>query len=69
MMTPAKVTVRSITEAPSVDTQGRSVPQVRVTFMVGDHGPFNQSFPREGFDPVAVNAALADFAQKIGQVG
>jgi len=47
---------------------GRIEPHMVVTFKVGAHGPFMENFPKAGFDPHAVNARVADFAQKLGQV-
>ena len=37
-----------------------------VTFTVGTHGPFQESFLKSSFDPSQVNQRVNDFAQKLG---
>lgn len=44
------------------------VPHMVVTFTVGTHGPFQETFLKQGFDPSKVNQAVADFVQKLGLV-
>ena len=64
-----KPTIQSITQTTQVNPQTRaSEPYMVVTFKVGNHGPFQESWPKASFDPAAVNARLADFAQKLGLV-
>lgn len=43
-------------------------PYVVVSFKVGNHGPFTESFLKATFDPNGLNARLADFANKLGLV-
>lgn len=59
--------ITSIKEAVAVDpaTQ-KAVPHMVVTFTVGNHGPFTESFLKSTFDPNGVNARITDFAQKLG---
>lgn len=61
--------ITSIKEAVLADpgTQ-KAVPHMVVTFTVGTHGPFTETFPKAGFDPNTVNQKVADFAQKLGLV-
>lgn len=43
-------------------------PYLVATFKVGNHGPFQESFPKNGTDSNAINAKLAEFANKIGLI-
>lgn len=40
-------------------------PYMVVTFTVGTHGPFQESFLKSSFDPSAVNQRVNEFAQKL----
>jgi len=51
-----------------MNATGQSEQQVAVTFTVGMHGPFYETFPAAGFDPNAAKAKMLEFAQKIGQL-
>ena len=68
-MANSQVKITSIKEAVLVDpaTQKAS-PHMVVTFSVGQHGPFQETFLKAGFDPNKVNQQVADFAQKLGLV-
>jgi len=57
--------IRVIDEQTIDANNGKPVQQVRVDFMVGNHGPFIERFPKETFDPSIVNAKLADFKSKL----
>lgn len=61
--------ITSIKEAVLMDpaTQ-KAIPHMVVTFTVGTHGPFQEIFPKAGFDPSTVNQKVADFVQKVGLV-
>jgi hypothetical protein len=64
-----KPAIQSITQSQQVNpTTKQPEPYMVVTFKVGNHGPFVESFPKAGFDPAQVNARLADFASKLGLV-
>ena len=41
-------------------------PYMVVTFTVGTHGPFQESFLKSSFDPAQVNQRVNEFAQKLG---
>lgn len=43
-------------------------PYIVVSFKVGNHGPFTESFLKSTFDPNAMNARLNDFASKLGLI-
>jgi len=47
---------------------GRIEPYIVVSFKVGAHGPFSESFLKSTFDPNGMNARLLDFANKLGLV-
>lgn len=68
-MANSQLKITSIREAVLVDpaTQ-KATPHMVVTFTVGTHGPFQETFPKQGFDPNTVNKAVADFAAKLGLV-
>lgn len=61
--------ITSIKEAVVMDpaTQ-KATPHMVVTFTVGTHGPFQETFPKAGFDPGQVNQRVNDFAQKLGLI-
>lgn len=46
----------------------KAMPHMVVTFTVGAHGPFQETFPKAGFDPSQVNQRVAEFAQKLGLI-
>jgi len=61
--------VTSIREVNQLNPDTRQIePYMIVTFQVGSHGPFMESFLKRTFDPQGVNARLMDFSQKIGLV-
>lgn len=62
----ADVKVIKIAETAALDGSGRPAPVITITFNVGNHGPFTESFPKAGFDANAANARLADFANRLG---
>mgnify|MGYP001617187512 FL=1 len=47
---------------------GKLVEQVRVSFKVGDDGPFLQRFPKAGYSAGTVKMALEAFAHELRQV-
>jgi hypothetical protein len=50
------------------NSTGQTEQQVAVTFTVGTHGPFYETFPAAGFDPMQARQKMLDFAQKLGQL-
>lgn len=61
--------IAGIHEAAMVNpATGKTEPYMVVTFKVGTHGPFTETFPKATFDPATVNQRVADFAQKLGLV-
>lgn len=61
--------IQSIREANQLNpATGKVEPYMVVTFKVGTHGPFTESFPKAGFDPNHINGKLAEFAGKLGMV-
>jgi len=51
-----------------IDGNGKTVSHIVVTFFVGTHGPFTQTFPLATFDPGQVQQALQAFAAKLAQL-
>lgn len=47
---------------------GKVEPFIVVTFKVGAHGPFTETFLKSGFDPNTVNARVMAFVNKLGLV-
>jgi len=64
-MTDGKVTITRIMEMPGTDASGKPQQNVVVQFTVDNHGPFSETFPKAGFDPLQAKSKLADFAQKL----
>lgn len=61
--------ITSIKETMAMDPATQKVvPHMVVTFTVGTHGPFQETFLKAGFDPGTVNQKVAEFAQKLGMV-
>lgn len=61
--------IQSIREVNQINPQTRqSEPYMVVTFTVGTHGPFQESFLKSTFDPNSINARLGDFASKLSLV-
>ena len=59
--------ITSIREAMQMNPATRvAEPYMVVTFTVGTHGPFQESFLKSSFDPAQVNQRVNDFAQKLG---
>lgn len=44
---------------------GSTTPQIRVTFMVGTHGPFAERFDKDGYTAAVADARLRPFATEI----
>jgi hypothetical protein len=63
---PSSVAMREVNQM-NPDT-GRVEPYIVVSFKVGNHGPFVESFLKSTFDPAGLNARLMDFANKLGLV-
>lgn len=66
--TPNGATISRVTELQVLDNLGRPQSQVRVEFMVGNHGPFYETFPKVDFTAQHVIARLDQFAQHINQL-
>lgn len=68
-MTNNQLKITSIKESMQVNPATRAAePYMVVTFNVGTHGPFQESFPKSSFDPATVNQKVADFVQKLGMI-
>jgi len=65
---PQTVTINRIIETVGRGEGNRIIPMLRVEFMVGQHGPFSQEFPREGFDARAARTKLEEFARQLEQL-
>jgi hypothetical protein len=64
-----KAQVTGIREVNQLNPEtGKIEPYMVVSFKVGTHGPFAESFLKATFDPNGVNARLLEFAQKLGLV-
>lgn len=66
--TPNGATISRVTEVQTIDNLGRPVAQVRVEFMVGNHGPFYETFAKPDFTAPNVMAKLDQFAQSLNQL-
>ena len=61
--------ITSVKEAVLMDSATqKATPHMVVTYTVGTHGPFQETFPKAGFDPNVVNQKVAEHAQKLGQL-
>lgn len=46
-------------------TDGQTQRTIKVNFMVGKHGPFQQTFPKDGFTAQLRDDALNTFAREV----
>jgi hypothetical protein len=61
--------IASIREVNQMNPDTRMVePYMVVTFKVGAHGPFTESFLKADFDPHTVNSRIMAFVSKLGLV-
>lgn len=51
-----------------VDGTGKTISHLVVTFFVGTHGPFQETFDLATFQPALVQQKLQDFAAKLQQI-
>ena len=68
MTAPAKPVITQIAPANTIDFQGNVVRQMRVTFTVGTHGPFDVTVPADQFTAVAVQAEMQKIADTVNQL-
>jgi len=47
------------------DTAGKACPFIRVTFMVGEHGPFEEKIDKADFTQAKRDTVLESFAQMV----
>lgn len=66
--TPNGATISRVTEVQILDNLGRPQSQVRVEFMVGNHGPFYETFAKSEFTSQNVMSKLDQFAQQVNQL-
>lgn len=50
------------------DGNGKFVKHIRVTFKVGDDGPFTRDFPADGFNPQTARQALEAHARDLNML-
>jgi len=65
MLSATDVKVLKVTESSQLGASGRPEPSVTITFNVGTHGPFSETFPKATFDPNQANIRIKEFASKL----
>jgi hypothetical protein len=63
-----KVLVQSVKESNAFDHFGKAKPIVTVTYMVGDHGPFNEQFAKADFNAQSAKLKLQQMADQLRQL-
>ena len=63
-----KVNVTKVTEQSAFDHQGKLAPVIRVEYMIGEHGPFSENFPKDQFSAAAAQTKLAQMASMLRQL-
>lgn len=63
-----QVLVTKIAQSSAIDHFGHTIPTVTVTYTVGKHGPFTETYPKAGFDPNTVKADLQQHAMQLAQL-
>lgn len=66
---PHTVNVQKVTEENFPDISGRPVQTYRFEFRLGEHGPFIERFPVEGFEPNAARMRLEQRARDLELAG
>jgi len=66
---PLKPTITKVTEELGTDANNKPATYVRITYMIGTHGPFSEKVLKTSFDPATVTAQLTAFAQKLSSAG
>lgn len=64
-----EVKVIKVQEAGIPGKNNTIVKGIRVTFNVGEHGPFTREFAQEGMTGAQVKAALDAYARELAQIG
>jgi len=54
-----------ISQTTIMDGNNRTVPAIQVEFMVGTHGPFFATFPKQGFNIATVQQEMQQMAQHV----
>jgi hypothetical protein len=62
------IIVIKIDESFSWDATGLPVPEIRVQFKVGPHGPFTLKFPKATFAAESVRAATEEFGRQLDRL-
>lgn len=63
------VTLLRVQETTMPGERGALVKAVRVEFMIGDHGPFTEMFPREGLSGPAIRQKTEALARELEAAG
>ena len=63
-----KVMVQKVAETTGFDHTGNAVTQVRIDYTVGNHGPFSEVFPKEGFTAANAKLKLQHMADQLRQL-
>ncbi len=66
-MNETKIQVLQIAETFMQGAVGQSVPAIKVTFKVGTHGPFTETFAKSEYTAAVQNQRLEAFAAQIRQ--
>ena len=62
------VRVTRISEEAGLTADRRVTRMMRVEWMAGEHGPFVEHFPREGFDAARARTKLEEQARELEQL-
>ncbi len=60
-----KVMVTKISQGTAADKFGKLEPTINVSYTVGSHGPFTESYPKATYDPAKMKMDLQAAADKI----
>lgn len=60
---PVKIT--QVTETSDVGDNGRLIPSVRITFTVGQNGPFTVTLAKQGFTAQTANEKIREFVSHL----
>jgi hypothetical protein len=65
---PSDITIVKQDEEVKFDDAGKIVEQVRISFKVGNDGPFIRRFPKDTFNAVDARNQLEAFARELRQM-
>lgn len=65
---PGAVSILHVREMTELKNFGKTVTTMRVTYMVGDDGPFSRDYPPENFDSDQIRRDIEDHGRRLDRI-